>query len=232
MKIAELSRRSGVSVPSIKFYLREGLLAPGARRAPNQAEYDEEHLRRLELICVLRDVGGVGIAAIRRVVQALDDSRNSLYDLMGAAVDALGGHTAPTGALATDPEASSRAAAEVDALVAEMGWSIRQEAGARADLVEALVEIRRHFIPNMPATALVGYARAADSLARADLCEIPEQYLSRPERTLETVVLGTILFEPALLALRRLAHEHYARTLLPGGAALRPLGPVPTGEEE
>ena len=47
MRIAELSRRSGVSVPTIKYYLREGLLAAGERTGPNQARYDEAHLRRL-----------------------------------------------------------------------------------------------------------------------------------------------------------------------------------------
>jgi DNA-binding transcriptional MerR regulator len=40
MRIAELSRRSGVSVPTIKYYLREGLLPPGERTSPNQALYN------------------------------------------------------------------------------------------------------------------------------------------------------------------------------------------------
>ena len=42
--MGELSRRSGVPIPTIKFYLREGLLPPGVATAANQADYDEEHL--------------------------------------------------------------------------------------------------------------------------------------------------------------------------------------------
>ena len=38
MKISELSSRTGVSIPSLKFYLREGLLPQGQLSAPNQAD--------------------------------------------------------------------------------------------------------------------------------------------------------------------------------------------------
>lgn len=45
MRLAELSERSGVSTATIKYYLREGLLAPGRQINATTAEYDEEHLR-------------------------------------------------------------------------------------------------------------------------------------------------------------------------------------------
>ena len=38
MRVAELSRRTDVSVASIKYYLREGLLPAGERTGPNQAD--------------------------------------------------------------------------------------------------------------------------------------------------------------------------------------------------
>ena len=53
MRIAELSRDSGVPVPTIKYYVREGLLPPGELTSPNQAQYDASHLRRLRLIRAL-----------------------------------------------------------------------------------------------------------------------------------------------------------------------------------
>ncbi|WP_092536417.1 MerR family transcriptional regulator [Amycolatopsis arida] len=56
-------RPSGVSIPTIKFYLREQLLAPGRLEAPNQAHYDREHLHQLRLIRALIDVGGLSVAA-------------------------------------------------------------------------------------------------------------------------------------------------------------------------
>lgn len=41
MRMAELSSSSGVPIPTIHFYLREGLLPPGERTSPNQAHYDD-----------------------------------------------------------------------------------------------------------------------------------------------------------------------------------------------
>ena len=65
MKISELSSRTGVSIPSLKFYLREGLLPQGQLSAPNQADYSESHVRRAALIRALRDVAGLSIAKIK-----------------------------------------------------------------------------------------------------------------------------------------------------------------------
>ena len=48
MRISDLSRASGVTIPTIKFYLREGLLPSGDRTARNQATYEAAHVRRLQ----------------------------------------------------------------------------------------------------------------------------------------------------------------------------------------
>jgi DNA-binding transcriptional MerR regulator len=85
MRMAELSRRSGVSVPTIKYYLREGLLPAGAVTSPNQADYGNGHLRRLRLIRALIDVGGLSVAAAREVLGAVDDPSVVGHDLLGVA---------------------------------------------------------------------------------------------------------------------------------------------------
>ena len=46
MRIAELSQKTGVPVPTIKYYLREGLLPAGELTSPNQAHYDDRHVQR------------------------------------------------------------------------------------------------------------------------------------------------------------------------------------------
>jgi hypothetical protein len=46
-------------VPTIKYYVREGLLPPGQLASPNQTQYDNSHLRRLRLIRALTEVGGL-----------------------------------------------------------------------------------------------------------------------------------------------------------------------------
>ena len=79
MRVGELSRRSGVSVASIKYYLREGLLPAGERTSPNQASYDDGHLRRLRMIRALIDVGGLSVVATRDVPAAVDDPDLPLF---------------------------------------------------------------------------------------------------------------------------------------------------------
>jgi DNA-binding transcriptional MerR regulator len=80
MRIAELSRRSGIPVPTIKYYVREGLLPPGELTSPNQAQYDETHVRRLKLIRALVDVGDLSIAATRDVLASIDSPGKTLHE--------------------------------------------------------------------------------------------------------------------------------------------------------
>ena len=72
MKISELSATSGVPVATVKFYLREGLLASGENE-PDQSSYDDSHVARLRLIRAFLEVGGLSVAAARQVLDVMDD---------------------------------------------------------------------------------------------------------------------------------------------------------------
>jgi len=85
MKISELSERSGVPLPTIKFYIREGLLPKGTSTTKNQADYGPDHLARLTLIRALKDDAGLGIEAIARALRAADDAKD---EFVVAAIDA------------------------------------------------------------------------------------------------------------------------------------------------
>src|SRR5712664_1393717 len=111
MRIAELSRDTGVPVPTIKFYLREGLIPAGERTSPNQMQYDETHVQRLKLVRALVDVGGLSVAGARNVLDGMGSPEISAVAAVGKAQYAM---TAPREHL--DDEASRTAAAEVDAL--------------------------------------------------------------------------------------------------------------------
>src|SRR5260370_21316392 len=89
MRIGELSRRAGLSVPTIKYYLREGMVQPGVRTGPNQAQYAEIHVRRLRLIRVLTDVGGLSVAGARDVLANLDSPALSVFEMLGKVQRAL-----------------------------------------------------------------------------------------------------------------------------------------------
>ncbi|MFE1500190.1 MerR family transcriptional regulator, partial [Streptomyces albidoflavus] len=72
MRIAELGRTCGVSTPTIKYYIREGLLPAGRLTSSNQARYTEEHVHRLRLIRALLELGGLSVTKVRAIVTVLD----------------------------------------------------------------------------------------------------------------------------------------------------------------
>src|SRR3954447_19100510 len=89
MRIAELSATTGVPVPTIKYSLRERLLPPGERSAPNQASYGEPHVRRLRLIRAMIEIGGVPVAGVREVLRAVDATDTPVNHMLGEAHYAL-----------------------------------------------------------------------------------------------------------------------------------------------
>ncbi|GAB2741051.1 MerR family transcriptional regulator [Streptomyces bullii] len=198
MRIGELSRKTGVPVPTIKYYVREGLLPPGELTSPNQANYGEAHERRLHLIRALLDVGGMKVADIADVLAAVDDPARPLHKVLGAAADRLGaGHTE------RDDTESAAAQAIVTDLIARRGWRTHTSNPAAADLSKALAALVRlghgAFVE-----VLDDYADAAERVARADLAYVDRR--AAVDDMVESVVIGTVLGEAVFSALRRLAH--------------------------
>ncbi|WP_344447735.1 MerR family transcriptional regulator, partial [Kitasatospora nipponensis] len=89
MRISELSRRSGVPVATIKYYLREELVPAGVATSATQAEYDDHHLRRLRLARALIAVRGLSVSTTREVLRALDEHSTDLHLLFGLALGAV-----------------------------------------------------------------------------------------------------------------------------------------------
>jgi DNA-binding transcriptional MerR regulator len=203
MRVAELSRAAGVSIPTIKFYLREGLLPAGRPTAPNQAEYSDDHLRRLRLIRTLAEIGGLRLRDIRTVLHAIDDDRLPIHELLGVAHHALG---PPEGDEDRSPMVI-QASADVDRFLADRGWRVSADAPARRTLARALATLRLMGRDPGP-TILEPYARAADRLAAREVATVGDEG-TRAE-AVEQVVIGTVVFEAALVALRRLAQEHHS----------------------
>jgi DNA-binding transcriptional MerR regulator len=195
MKMAQLSSESGVPVATIKYYLREGLLASGERTEPNQASYDESHVRRLRIIRALVDVGGLSGAAAKRVIEAID-SEKSLAEAFEVAQ-----HTVSPRVDTGEADASSLPRI-VDLLD---GWRYSPDNPGVAAAARVLTTFEA-----------VGqrddrgwfrrYADAALTAAEADLDEV-ETRDGRDARV-ETVVVGTVLGDVLFAALRRVAQEH------------------------
>lgn len=201
MKISELSRSSGVSLPTVKYYLREGLLPAGRPVSRNQAEYGDAHLRRLRLIRALIDVGGLSVAAVRQVLTAVDDTELPGHHLLGTAHEAIAG--VPRADRTTPVWRDARA--EAARIVADRGWRVHEQAPALDQLADAIAALRELGQEDMLAM-VDGYAEATERLARQEVGLV----LARRDRAamVEGVVTGTVLGEAVLTALRRLAQEH------------------------
>ena len=203
MRVAELSARSGRSIPTIKYYLREGLLPPGRRTAGNQAEYDEEHVHRLRLITTLVEVGKLPIATVRSVLRAIDDDSMSMHEVLGVAHRGLALRGAG-GVLSVPVE---EAQGDVDRFLEGLGWEVKADAPAKIVLAGALASLRA-LGWRVGAEVFDRYAALADELAEWELARTPEG--APRSRTVEAVVVGTVVFEVAFLALRRLAQERHS----------------------
>ena len=77
--------RSGLPVPTIKYYLREGLLPPGEAVGATRSRYEESHVRRLRLVRALTEVAGMRLEDVHRVLAALDDPALSWHEAIGSA---------------------------------------------------------------------------------------------------------------------------------------------------
>ncbi|MFD9375908.1 MerR family transcriptional regulator [Streptomyces sp. NPDC059999] len=82
--IGELSRRTGLSVRTIRFYSDSGVVAPTTRSPAGHRLYDLDALLRLELLRTLRELG-MDLATIRRVL----DRELSVAEVAAAHADAL-----------------------------------------------------------------------------------------------------------------------------------------------
>ncbi len=67
LTIGELSRRTGVKVPTIRWYEQAGLIEEPGRTSGNQRRYGDADLERLSFIRHARDLG-LGIDAIRELI--------------------------------------------------------------------------------------------------------------------------------------------------------------------
>ncbi|MCU1398664.1 MAG: MerR family transcriptional regulator [Acidimicrobiales bacterium] len=199
MKVSELSAQSGVSVATIKFYLREGLLHAGLQTAANQADYDGGHVRRLRLIRALIDIGELPIAAVRAALTAVDDESTSLHDAFGAVMHGL--DTVPPDDPAPDIAAARR---EVDAWLQRRRWKIEPDAPAPHALASAVAILRQFDFP----VALAHFDEAAASAERSAEFEVGyARGMADRAAAVETMLIGTVVFERALAEIRRLALE-------------------------
>jgi DNA-binding transcriptional MerR regulator len=207
MRIGELSARSQVSIATIKYYLREGLLSPGTATAANQATYTEEHLQRLRLVRALIEVGRLSVAQARGVLDAVDSPDLPPHSLLGAAQYAV---TRTPSRDTTDP-AWRAARAEVEELVRRRGWQV-EPGSPGIDQAAGAVRAMRTLGQDDLLDAMDTYASAAETVAAQELDLVVAR--RDPASMVEGVVTGTVLGEVLLTALRLLAQQDASKRRL------------------
>ena len=202
--MSELSERTGVPVPTIKYYLREGLLPDGEKRTPRLTDYDEQHVRRLELLRILRDAGDVPVEGLKRLVAATE-TQGTVHDLFAVAADAL----APTPPPASADPSRAQAREIADAIIDQAGWDRVRTDSVDRDNLAATLELVASFDthPRGPGE-IAPYVALADQLARHEIANLDD----RKDRVglLEEMIVGQVVFATVLTTLRRLAEEHHS----------------------
>lgn len=192
VRISELSRISGVSVASIKYYIREGVLASGEADGPNRARYGDSHVARLRLVRGLIDSAGVSVAGVKSIVAALDAGIpvNEAFGVAQSAVPLVGG--------ADGPEPSERAAGEVLGVI-HPRFAGHPAVASAARALDTFVAAGEPISPEW----LARYAEAAAIVARADFDELERR--PDPASQARLVAVGTALGDVVLQSLRRIA---------------------------
>jgi DNA-binding transcriptional MerR regulator len=211
MRISELSRHSGVPTTTIKFYIREGLLPAGTRSHRNQATYDEDHLRRLDLIRPLREVAGLSLATVRNVLEQVGKPWGEA-DPVGAALAVI--YRVPERERSSAEQAEyARVRAEIEKLVEGLHWMVSEGilfATHRYidNLTDSVLQLRKHVDPEFPTSALASFAEFAWDLSE-QVYAVGEHRVPRPGDDIvdptRSAILGTLLLEPMLMALVRSA---------------------------
>ena len=201
MLVSELAERADVPLATVKYYLREGLLPAGETTGPRRADYDDAHLRRLRVLRLLREVGGVPVTSLRQVVEALDDELRPVHDTMTLVADVISAGPEPA---VQDPASLDI----VDAVIAAAGWhGVRGESLDRQRLASLVTLLNGPGPLAAGVEVLTFYAQVADQLARAEIALV--DHTTERSELLEQMVTGSVVYGQVFQLLRQLGHEHH-----------------------
>lgn len=205
MKLNQLAATSGVSTATIKFWIREQILPPGALRNQTTAVYDDVHVHRIRLIRTLRERFDRSIADIRHLTEMLDDESVPIVAVMDACQHIAAGLSAVDADGSAEHDAAS-------GLLHLTGWP-DVTSTARIALVDTLREVDEDGI-HYSADRLAAYAAALAGIADDDIAYTRESATDEPEpprdEIARRVLVGARAQTRILLAMNNLAHASAA----------------------
>jgi DNA-binding transcriptional MerR regulator len=214
MRIGELAARAGVSVATIKFYIREGLLRPPpVKTGRTMAYYDGPYLERLRTIRALREEHYLPLRVIRAVLAERGDAPLAPHDAATLA------RVAPGVLRRLDAEHPARPSTREEilaayplnadelALLEEMELVGADGAYGAAD-VELLEALRRAEAAGVtrerfPVEGFGHYVELLGELARREVRTFTSRARGMPEAELEDFALRALAVSEPILALIR-----------------------------
>ncbi|AXR74601.1 MerR family transcriptional regulator [Auritidibacter sp. NML130574] len=208
MKLSALAKATGTSIASIKYYLRVGLISPGAKRNQTTAVYDDTHVERLELIGALRQLVGLSIEQIGILTAVIDDPDASILEVMQTAQILGGGMplpaTEPATKSATGPDPHPTVAEErISALIAAQGWPDTQSA-ARTAAISVVAEMQGLGL-EVSEEYLKTVGAAVDMISESEL-----NVSGSRDRVAMHVAVGTFQYSRLVLALLQLGQASHS----------------------
>jgi len=202
VRIGDLSKLTGVPVPTIKYYQREGLLPYGERTERNQARYTDEHVHRLRLVRALVDIARLPIATAGEVLNAIATPGRDLFKVVADV------HYAVTAA----PDDAAPDQQPVAELVNRLGWTVKEDNPSRralANIFEVLAELGHTDLLDR----VDDYAEYAARLAALDVGVLDGR--TSTDEILESVVVVTLFGDALVSLLRRMAQEDLSTKFKP-----------------
>ncbi|MGA9359459.1 MAG: MerR family transcriptional regulator [Mycobacterium sp.] len=196
MRVSELAEHTHVSVATVKYYIREGMLAAGDQTGPRRATYNDSHVQRIRLIKALTGPAGLSLSQAKTILRIIDEPKSSLIDRLAAATNLL------ADAAGAAMEADYRSCPRAEQVVGWLGDPYRAEPPAATLLENALCAIEGAGFQLHPDQFAV-YGEHMLAIAASEISNIPTD----PAEAVQYAVLGTVLFEPVLTAIRRLAQQ-------------------------
>jgi DNA-binding transcriptional MerR regulator len=216
LRMGELAERAGVSVTTIKFYIREGLLPPPpVKTGRTMAYYDQRYLDRLLAIRRLREEHYLPLRVIRAVLAERGDGPLTASDAATLARVAPGvlRRLEEAAAPVAPPDraellARFRISAEELTLLEEMGLVGGEHGITAADalLLEALRVAEEGGVTRerFPIEGLGTYVELLGELARREVRNFTHHAAGIPAGELEELALRALaLSEPILALVRR-----------------------------
>jgi DNA-binding transcriptional MerR regulator len=197
LRMRELAQASGVPAPTIKHYLREGLLPEPVKTSRNMAWYPPEFVDRIKLIKRLQEERFLPLKAIKNVLDEDPDRARAMLELGDQILDrALAGERSRTSAA----EVRKRYGVPKEALdrLAEIGLLTPNSRGyspSDVTIIEAISRFRAGGYDEQIGFTVydtLRYKAALEELVRQEVDVVMERLAGEvpPERVVELLEAG------------------------------------------